>query len=1012
MERGTKHIAIFTILTILAVLSGCSTQNNTAESRWWHAFNARYNTYYNGTLAYIDGSLEKENGNQDNFTEMIPLYTVGNKSSRELGKSNYDRAIEKCEKAIRLHSIKHRPEWNSNRKKTERDKEWLSRREYNPFLWKAWMLMGRSQFNEGKFEDAASTFAYMSRIYNTQPAIYGKARAWLAKCYTEQNLLYDAEDVIKNIERDSIPWQAQKEWDYTYADYYIHNGNYKSAVIYLRKVIRHEMRRKQRAREWFLMGQLQDVLGNKTEAYNAYKRCVRQNPAYHLEFNARIAMTEVMAYGNKRKQMIAKIKRMAANDNNKEYQDQIYYALGNIYLLQGDTLKAINTYERGNKNATRNGIEKGVLLLKLGNLYWDKEKFSDAKRCYDEAIGLLDKERKDYNQMSERSKVLDQLVPYSEAVYLQDSLQTLAQANDKGRNAAIDRVIDALKKKEKEEANTEINMQNGNTVNMINNIQNSSLGTNRKANIWYFYNQTAVNLGKENFQRQWGKRENTDNWQRANRTVVSSVLQQTEQEQDSIENIDTKQDSIKQQEYIAINDPHKREYYMAQIPFTEEKLNESNKILENGLYNCGVIFKDKLNRLDLSERAFRRLTDKHPKYEHMEDVYYHLFLLYSRKKEDAMADKYLGLLKKDYPNSKWTVMLSDPYYKEDVIHGEHLEDSLYTATYNAFKAGVYKEVDNNVHISEKRFPQGANRDKFMFIGALNNLNNGNSKDCIYYMSRLIKEYPESKLSEMAGMIINGVKMGRSLHGGKFDIGDVWSRRNKIISDSDSINTAKFSPERNADFIFLLAYNPDSLNENKLLFELAKYNFTNYLVRKFDIEIEERNGLHQMKVSGFLNYDEARQYARLLYNQQSVMIQAGNSRMIIISKQNLGLLGNQLSYDDYSKFYAKTFSKLRIKTEPLLTEPADIKTSDIREESSAKEEKTSEHKEMPLLPVKQAATTPSQQTKPEPQIKSTNTGIYFDDGFGDTPGKSTNKENNSKKKQKLDIDDEYYDLEGF
>ena len=73
----------------IAVVTGCSTQKNTSQSRWWHAFHARYNTYFNGSQAYIDGSLEKENGNKDNFTEMIPLYVVGNKSSnREIQESN------------------------------------------------------------------------------------------------------------------------------------------------------------------------------------------------------------------------------------------------------------------------------------------------------------------------------------------------------------------------------------------------------------------------------------------------------------------------------------------------------------------------------------------------------------------------------------------------------------------------------------------------------------------------------------------------------------------------------------------------------------------------------------------------------------------------------------------------------------------------------------------------------------------------------------------------------------
>ena len=126
--RKLNNIHIVLLLAVLVALlaMGCSTQKNTAKSRWWHSFNARYNTYYNGTLAYIEGSLAKEDGNKDNFTEIIPLYTVGNKASRDLGKSNYDRAVEKCQKAIKLHSIKRRPEWTKKRRKTERDIECLS----------------------------------------------------------------------------------------------------------------------------------------------------------------------------------------------------------------------------------------------------------------------------------------------------------------------------------------------------------------------------------------------------------------------------------------------------------------------------------------------------------------------------------------------------------------------------------------------------------------------------------------------------------------------------------------------------------------------------------------------------------------------------------------------------------------------------------------------------------------------------------------------------------------------
>ena len=451
------------------------------------------------------------------------------------------------------------------------------------------------------------------------------------------------------------------------------------------------------------MGQLQASIGNKQEAYKAFKHVVRLNPPYELEFNARISMTEVMAANNSRK-MIGKLKRMAASDNNQEYLDQIYYAIGNIYLAQKDTLQAIGAYEKGVAKATRSGIEKGVLLLHLGDIYWIREKFSDAQRCYGEAIGLLDKERKDYEQLSNRSKVLDELVPFTDAVALQDSLQALAKMDEKDRNAAIDRVITALKKKEKEERKKQAeqesanNQQGGNGGNFANNANKKNNAANNAMNgmngmdkgKWYFYSPVAVTQGKAQFQKLWGKRENVDNWQRVNKTVVASAQgaeEMTDEMRDSLANAAAQEDSLKQITDSAVNDPHKREYYMAQIPFTPEQLAESNQLLEDGLYHSGVIFKDKLDNLPLSEKALRRLTDHYPEYEHMDDVYYHLYLLYSRKKQTDVASTYVEKLKKDYPESQWTNLLSDPYYMENAKIGVHLEDSIYTLTYQAFKEG-------------------------------------------------------------------------------------------------------------------------------------------------------------------------------------------------------------------------------------------------------------------------------------------------------------------------------------
>lgn len=987
-----KYRILWLLSALLLTVVGCSTEKNTSQSRWWHSFNARYNTYYNGTLAYIDASLEKEKGNQDNFTEMIPMYSVGNKKSRELGKGNYDKAIEKCEKAIKLHSITRRPEWNKSRRKTEKDIEWLSRKEYNPFLWKAWMLMGRSQFYKGAFDEAASTFAYMSRIYATQPAIYGRARAWLAKCYVEQEWLYDAEDVIRNMNRDSIHWRAQKEWDFTMADYYIHTAEYDKAVPYLKKSIKHEMRKVQRARLCFLLGQVYAALGDNAAAYKAFRSVVAKNPPYQMEFNARIAMTEVMG-ATQAKKMVGSLKRMAASDKNKDYLDQVYYAIGNIYMAQRDTANAIANYEKGAMKATRAGIEKGVLLLKLGDIYWQKEKFADARRCYGEAIGLLDKERDDYEQLSTRSKVLDELVPFTDAVYLQDSLQVLAKMDEKQRNEAIDRVITALKKKEKEERDRQAEANAQQTLQRNGGNRNANTATRpntttpqggRQDATWYFYSAMAVQQGKQTFERQWGKRENVDNWQRINKTVVAGLggtdeAELTEEQRDSITQAEAVQDSLEQVNDSAQNDPHKREYYLAQIPFTEEQVAASNVIIMDGLYNSGVIFKDKLDNLDLSEKALRRLEDKFPDFEHNDDLYYHMFLLYSRMGQHDMAASYVEKLRTTFPESQWTTLLTDPYFEENAVFGTHLEDSLYAATYEAFKHDRLQEIAANAYISETRFPIGANRDKFLFIGGLAKLNGGDATGCLADMRILVEKFPQSKLAEMAGMIVNGVKEGRPLHGGKFDLGDVWSRRTAVLADSDSINARQLDPERNTKFVYVLAYLPDSVDENKLLYQMAKFNFANYIVRNFEISFDDDNMLRRLVVSGFRNYDEAWQYARHLHTQTALRQLAEKARSLVISEENLALIGTNFSYADYQAFYDEHFAPLETIKQPLLNEPV-WNLRDSEDEPSAKpaEEKT---------PADTPADGLFNIDEYEGAEKTDTEIIPLDDGGGNIPAKS-------------------------
>ena len=65
MSRNRSFLMLALLLLLLA---GCSTKKNTSQTRFWHSFTARYNTYYNGSQAFLDGSYDKEKSNKDNYT--------------------------------------------------------------------------------------------------------------------------------------------------------------------------------------------------------------------------------------------------------------------------------------------------------------------------------------------------------------------------------------------------------------------------------------------------------------------------------------------------------------------------------------------------------------------------------------------------------------------------------------------------------------------------------------------------------------------------------------------------------------------------------------------------------------------------------------------------------------------------------------------------------------------------------------------------------------------------------
>ena len=253
--------------------------------------------------------------------------------------------------------------------------------------------------------------------------------------------------------------------------------------------------------------------------------------------------------------------------------------------------------------------------------------------------------------------------------------------------------------------------------------------------------------------------------------------------------------------------------------------------------------------------------------------------------------------------------MSDANFAFKARYGKQVEDSLYADTYNAFLANDFDKVISNDAYAEKEYPEGANRARFMFLRAMSYLETGERDQFMTSMKSIVENYPTSTVSELAGLYVKGLKEGRLLASGKFEMGSIWERRRGLGAEEDSLAAdSAFTDEKNCDFVFVVAYERDSVDENQLLYEMARYNFTNFTVRNFDISIERGDGIDMLQVRTFLNYDEAFIYLHRLYNNEEMVYKLEGLKSFVISESNLKLLMKGKSFADYFDFYDEHFGE--------------------------------------------------------------------------------------------------------
>ena len=166
------------------------------------------------------------------------------------------------------------------------------------------------------------------------------------------------------------------------------------------------------------------------------------------------------------------------------------------------------------------------------------------------------------------------------------------------------------------------------------------------------------------------------------------------------------------------NDPHHREYYLRQIPKTDVEKTTAGEVIQEGLYNSGLILKDKLEDFDAADEEWRRLMNSYPDSVYRLDIYYNRYLMNVRRDRQAEAERYRQLILSEFPDSKYAQAMADPNYIDKLRSMLARQEELYENAYSDYLADRNPQVHQAYETMARDYPLSPLMPKFMFLHAL------------------------------------------------------------------------------------------------------------------------------------------------------------------------------------------------------------------------------------------------------------------------------------------------------
>lgn len=893
LKKSLQYILPLSLFILFSY--SCSTEKNTALSRSYHNLTSHYNVFFNAKEAYKQGMNRLESSYQENYAKVLQLFKYSDETATRTIYPDMDKAIKKCSKLIKIHSISAKPKRKKG-KKTKKEREFYAKGEYNDYVDDAYLLMGEAHFMKRDFSQAKQSLEYVIKEFPNEELRY-PAYIWLARTAIEEKDYVKAREHLDFIEGDNkLPKKYKGDLEMVYADYYMKQGKYEEAVPHMKKGIENTRNKTERLRFQFILAQILQELGQYPEASELYSLIIKKNPNYDMAFSAKIRKASSFStkYGGA-DDLLKELNKMLKDDKNIEYQDQIYYAMAEIAMKQADTATAIQDYKLSTEKSLGNTDQKALSCLALATIYYKKPEYRNAQTYYDSTLYFIDPDYPEYDALFDRTKSLTDLVENLDIIDREDSLQYVAALPEKQRDAVIqkliDEVIEAERKAKEEEQMAQMNAAQ--FKNQQRDPRNRNLAAGGK---WYFYNTTAIAFGQTEFVRLWGRRKLEDNWRRKNKEVVLF-----EDGGDGL--LAAEEDSVPGKKKPS--DPKSKEYYMVNLPLSDSLVALSNQKIINAYFKAGEIYKNELHDYPLSAKMFEDMLKRFPGSDFQLFTYYNLFKLFRDQENIAKRDQYKKLIINEYPQSKYAQMFTNPNYLQELAGKLEKSIQLYTLAYADYKAGNYSQAIKQCETAEKDYPESELIPKFKFLKALSL---GESKMLTRFaeaIKDIVINYPESEVYEPAHAIAMRLKKENDLAS---KVSGIDEPEQKVVPEIDE--TPIYFEKNSDQHFFVLAVPNKTSNLNRIQFQLSNFNFDFFSMTPFNISnVLLSEDIQIVTVKSFPNARKAMDYYKtVLANPDYFDALKGVSyRMFVIGAQNFTTFFQDKDVSRYERFFAEHYS---------------------------------------------------------------------------------------------------------